>query len=75
MFDDDTGTVFRDVVTLALAGFVAIVAELLNATFGGGAAGGGTGGDDRVSDAHTASARTKGAAAGPSGSVPFPGPR
>jgi hypothetical protein len=29
MFDDDTGTVFRDVVTLALAGFVAIVILLL----------------------------------------------
>lgn len=29
MFDEDTGTVFRDVVTLALAGFVAIVVLVL----------------------------------------------
>lgn len=29
MFDDETGTIFRDVVTLALAGFVAVVILLL----------------------------------------------
>jgi len=29
MFDDDTSTVFRDVITLALAGFVAVVILLL----------------------------------------------